>query len=293
MKIDGYPIDACTSESLNAESDVTEHPVENGVAIADHVIQKPIEYTCECVVSDTPIGAIALDPTRAAGSGAPLPSRDAFARMMELRETKRTVAIDTVKFGTLQNMELTKFEPKAQSDTGNSLQFSASFKQITVVTNARVAIRTSTPSSGKETNLGALQAGKFTGRYVTWKKGNPPGSVNIVGQEVLAVKDKVGHPRNADGSLPSELRHMLTHAKGTAGELDTTELTPGEYAQFTVDWLRDQGTTRQQQQQQGAVASDTTGATNALEGVETLSNNKDVAAKDPTKGPVQRSMFGQ
>jgi hypothetical protein len=47
--------DACLRETHNFESQVTEHSVEQGVAIVDHVRPLPIELSFELFVSDTPI----------------------------------------------------------------------------------------------------------------------------------------------------------------------------------------------------------------------------------------------
>lgn len=47
--------DASLSETHGREADITEHEVEEGVAIADHIRLRPIEVTVEAIVSATPL----------------------------------------------------------------------------------------------------------------------------------------------------------------------------------------------------------------------------------------------
>jgi hypothetical protein len=63
--IDGYPFDLVVSKGASYPGEVTEHPVDADADITDHIRNKPLELTLECVVSDTPTGEIASHPTRA------------------------------------------------------------------------------------------------------------------------------------------------------------------------------------------------------------------------------------
>jgi hypothetical protein len=47
-----YP-NVMTSETISLESDVTEHPVEDGIDITDHVSPKPVALTLELFFTDT------------------------------------------------------------------------------------------------------------------------------------------------------------------------------------------------------------------------------------------------
>ncbi len=64
------------SGELKLESEVTEHPVEEGSDITDHIRPKPVEFTLEAVVSDNPLDEIAQHPSRKAVR---LPIVDPFA----------------------------------------------------------------------------------------------------------------------------------------------------------------------------------------------------------------------
>jgi hypothetical protein len=300
-----YPADVCKSESINAESEVTEHPVENGTAISDHVIVKPIEYNCECVVSDTPIGRVALDPTRADLEGASTPSVEFYTRMMAMRGTRQTCSIVTLKFGTLSNMELTSFEPKADQSTGNAIEFTAKFRQINIATTARVTVQVSVPNAGPESDQGNLQGGPLTGKYVTWRHGSPPGGLDILYTEILSIGDKQQNPPNLGGgtsvfnqtlandqqTLPTMLYHSTSADKSVAGQ----PLSPDEYTQFQADWNRDYQVTVQAVLRSGnnPIFGGAT-APSSLAAAEQLANKQGKATQGPapTQGPVQPSMFG-
>jgi hypothetical protein len=52
--IEGIWLDAVISELHSMQSDVTEHPVEEGVDVSDHIRPKPNEIRLECKVTNTP-----------------------------------------------------------------------------------------------------------------------------------------------------------------------------------------------------------------------------------------------
>ena len=53
-------IDATVSETVNLEADVTDHPVEDGPDINDHIRPKPVMVEIEGIVSETPL-TLAMD----------------------------------------------------------------------------------------------------------------------------------------------------------------------------------------------------------------------------------------
>src|SRR5713101_5273233 len=53
--LDVITIDATLQEVHKADAEVTEHPVELGADITDHVRPKPVELRIEGIISDTPI----------------------------------------------------------------------------------------------------------------------------------------------------------------------------------------------------------------------------------------------
>lgn len=159
--INGYVIDVTTSEEHTFDSDVTEYPVEQGGDITDNVRPKPIIVTLEGVVSDTPIGAIATlrDSQGDNGQVDFLPSEDALATLLAIRDAREPVSITTT-LKSFDNMVMTGLSVPRDATTGAALRFSATFQQVIFVTNQRTTVRTATPSNGVQKDLGNKQPGK-------------------------------------------------------------------------------------------------------------------------------------
>lgn len=146
--IDGFVIDAARNEEHEFASEVTEHPVEEGADIADHVRRQPNNVTIEGVVSDTPIGEVA--GLRDEGA---LPSDQAFALLQEIADSRRPVTVET-SLQVFDNMILSSLNVPRDARTGDSFQFTAQFVQIALVTNQRTTIETASPRGRNKVNRG-------------------------------------------------------------------------------------------------------------------------------------------
>lgn len=174
ITIDGTPIDIATSVTYSGDSEATAFPVEEGADITDHVRLGQLKIELECVVSDTPIGAIAADPSRGGGGGlssavagvigvAPtsngVPSlaygQTTFDRLVQIRDARKPVVVSTPR-GDFENMILSFSVPDDISTSGG-LVFTASLVQIKVAENERVTIAVAAEPRGKgKQNRGAL-----------------------------------------------------------------------------------------------------------------------------------------
>lgn len=141
MTIDGYTVDAEIAGEPTYENEATEYPVEEGIDLVDHVRQRPVTFACEGIVSDTPIGDMREAREALGVLGGEGPSRDAHARFVELYERREPVTV-TCALGTFDGMVLTTYAPKR---VGGSLQFSATFKYIRIITNQRTTVRVAVP----------------------------------------------------------------------------------------------------------------------------------------------------
>lgn len=137
VQIAALEVDATISEVHEAEAEATEHPVESGGVVSDHVILKPRRYRMEGMVSNAPVefSAVALakraaEVGRAAVGLAAKPMADrAFTLLTNLLDAREMVTVVTplVKYSDLVLIALS-FPRDAQ--TGDALRFSATFKQI-------------------------------------------------------------------------------------------------------------------------------------------------------------------
>lgn len=117
-----WVLDATTDMVLNISATVSEHPVEQGAAIVDHVQQMPLSYTIKGVLSETPVGVTT-------SYGAERISKwQAFLQQLSLGYTCTIVSF---RHGTLTNMVLESGPVPINSwrDTKVDLQF----RQIRVV----------------------------------------------------------------------------------------------------------------------------------------------------------------
>lgn len=205
--IDGYKMDLAISEELTLPGEATKFPAEVGSEFTDHIRDLPLEISLECVVSDTPIGDIASDPTRQRGTDElgnqlPLPSVDALARLREMKARRRLVTIET-SLGIFDSMACTeisvpvdKEKSPGTKDTSGALFFTAKFQRVNVVTNKRVKarVRTSMPT-GSKTKAATGLVWKKENLY-TWRHGIPPGTPwrepNLVEQIIIQYETTSG-----------------------------------------------------------------------------------------------------
>lgn len=159
-KIDTLELDAALSESPTFTSEVTEHAVEVGANIVDHIRPKPVELRVDGVVSDSPTTPVqvrragaALGTTFDRPQYTPGRAQAALAFLLTLRDVPRLVTV-TTKRGAYENMALTSLVVPEDRATGDVLRFSASFRQVRTVTLRRVVIQTATPGTKAKVKAG-------------------------------------------------------------------------------------------------------------------------------------------
>lgn len=156
LLIDNYEIDAEISSEHQFDSEVTEHPVEKGGDVTDHVRAKPIVLTIEGVVSDTPIGALAARRnqfTIVDGEAFALPSDEALARLLQIRDNREPVTVET-SLRVYENMALESLSTTRDAATGDCLRFRATFRQLELVTNRRTTVLVAVPRSAGKVHRG-------------------------------------------------------------------------------------------------------------------------------------------
>lgn len=156
-------LDCTVTETHTATSTVTEHPVESGANITDHIRTDPVQLSITGIVSDTPIGSrqvqrsIAVGgasvqvtqqepPTSTTGYG-----RAAWAKLDAIRTAAKPVKVVT-RDKTYDSMALVSLSVPKESKTGGALYFTAQFKQIRIVYNrtTKVVVAKATKSHKKQ-----------------------------------------------------------------------------------------------------------------------------------------------
>ncbi len=262
--IDSWPYDLMVSGEISVQNDITDFPVEGGGTIADHMISRPLTFSCEGIVSDTPIGEVADDSSRQADEvstavfGAdqiPLPSAEAYERLMAIRDEKRLVTVEipiasrSARPGkrTLVNMGIEQLTVPMSKETSGGLHFSVGFKRITIATNNRTTVKliTATPAGrGRKIYNGPGRHILIDNR-VMWRL-----SVVYPGGPLITPD---GYPYTIVGvakqsSGPPKYYFLGESANGFP--YDTTsgkELTPAQFDQFAEDQQRDYRAVKKQQ----------------------------------------------
>lgn len=214
VRINGYPIDLARSEEIRYPSKITPHPAESGTDFVDHIKNDGIEISLECLVSDSPIGEIATDPTRQNLQGSK-PSEDAHARLVAIREARVPIVVECSK-GTFENMGMLDLTEPANSTTTGGLTFTIKLLQIVVKSNKRTLVRTATRLANGQVDQGIVLDRLRDGQTTLWRKGKPAGKPTIIGSEIVFVKGG-----------------KILHAD------QKTQLTDKEFRAFSKDLARD------------------------------------------------------
>lgn len=153
--VGGIEIDAVLNETHKFDTLVTENPIEDGSAITDHIVNLPFILEMQGRFTDTPfnflqviasstvglaaqltVGEIAAGLTAAAtaallGEQRPGLAKTKFQLLVALQSTRDVISVVT-GLTTYENMVLESLSaPRAEQD-GQSLRFTASFREIKI-----------------------------------------------------------------------------------------------------------------------------------------------------------------
>jgi hypothetical protein len=147
-RIGGYAIDCVVNETHGRESEVTAFPVESGADVNDNVKRKGKTLSLEGIVSDTPVGDIAVE--RQFRSGPPvLASKDAMLVLENFWATGAPITIETAT-QTYKNMVLAKFDVPIDAETGAALRFTGAFVELRIRNAERVVLLVRADVRGKK-----------------------------------------------------------------------------------------------------------------------------------------------
>lgn len=123
--------DATVTESHTLANDITDHPVEEGSNVADHIRRKPDVLVIEAMVTDTPLTD---DGTVVESASAALVEGRAVAIYNQLRELAAG-QVFTVTTGVrdYDSMAIEGIDLPRSLQTGKALRFTLRMKQIRIV----------------------------------------------------------------------------------------------------------------------------------------------------------------
>lgn len=159
----GIEMDAILSEQYEFSSTLTEHPVDSGSDIADHIIRNPRGYLLEGIVTDTPMGLLQAAQTIGNNASAVLEflklnvlgddasqtpvsrSIAAFQALVELWQQGSVFNVQT-GYGLVEDLAILNMQVRVDEQTAGHLRFVCRLRQIP---------RVSVAVSGEDLNLGA------------------------------------------------------------------------------------------------------------------------------------------
>ena len=153
--------DASLEEEHKVSVDITDHPIEDGAAISDHRIKRPIEFTLKAIITNTPpaLGAFFRYSNVA--------TRDVDTWTL-LKEASQTTALLTVKttLDTYENMVIKEMSVPRTAALGNSLEVTITFREIFTAESEEVVA----PEEKKGTAKGKKKLGEGKGKGASGKK---------------------------------------------------------------------------------------------------------------------------
>lgn len=262
VTINGYPLDLVETEEHGLESEITEHPVEDGSDISDNIRRKPRTLTFTgAVVSDTPIGAIANEPTRRSalstlapggaiietGDGRNKISNEAWRRLEAMWLAGQPVVVVT-DFKRYESMGIESLSNPISAKNAGGLVFTVKFKEVRIVKNKRVTI--AVVNGGPRNNRGARQGKTVDSGAIVWNKGKPSGAAPytnpkgvIYATELVVVvkpQGKIGAQIPGGGKITAGVNQASpTQYVHETGPFAGAYLTDAERAAFFLDMQRD------------------------------------------------------
>lgn len=168
--IGGLSVDVTIRERHERENEVTNHPIEDGTEVSDHVIRNPVRLSMEGVVTNSPL------------SGGYVPrAQEAFDILDQLWRERQLITVVT-GFGRYANMVITHLDKWKDHETGDALQFTAELQEIVTVASLSTVI------SAPQTLQGADDAGTRDLATPTQERGRrSPGTPSAPTQQKSSI----------------------------------------------------------------------------------------------------------
>ncbi len=168
-QIASIKLDASLSESHTYPARITDQPIEDGSVVSDHIINDPFRLDMTGSITNIPtlgIGTLTLPAVTAIGSLVSIfktknKIKDAEEEFINLRN-KKTVFSVVTGLRRYKNMVLETFTFNRDATIGDALEFSATLRQIDIVSTEVITID-DTDDDSKKANQKETDEGRQTG----------------------------------------------------------------------------------------------------------------------------------
>lgn len=164
-RLDEIVVDAFVHEAHIFSAELTEHPVESGGMIVDHVYQMPMSLSIDGIISNTPmsmIGVTAFDSASRYFSGESNDkARTAFEKFEKLFAERKAITIVT-SLKTYETMVLENLSVERGGGNQDSLRFSCTARELRIIEQKKIDIKLAASSSIEKPPIkkSGLQAAK-------------------------------------------------------------------------------------------------------------------------------------
>lgn len=161
--IGGVPVDIITSETYDLSNTVTEHPIERGGVITDHVYKNPVVITMTGVISKSPISIF-----DAISNGITDRHIEGYQQLERLHNNQQPFTLVT-GLKVYQNMVLQALNAGIDVQEGEAVMFTATLKQIEIANTFTVPLNEENVNSDFQNiatstrDLGRRPLGVFSG----------------------------------------------------------------------------------------------------------------------------------
>lgn len=172
-KIGTVTLDCTVSESHKDEVEITDHPVETGSTISDHIRKRPISLSLEGIVTNTPVVFLASLMADSPVENDFIPSPDrvtrAYQELRRIQEEGEIVDVVT-SLREYKNLAIESLSVSRSAETGNALNVSISLREIVLAKSLSIdlpvpeaVVSAAKTSKGKVTKKESspAQAGKM------------------------------------------------------------------------------------------------------------------------------------
>lgn len=150
-------VEATLEEVHTETASTTDHPVEDGADITDHIRRNPTELSIKGIVSNHPIVVLASIRAQPSIPGGDPSTRaeDAHGWLIENKDQGRLLTVGTT-LRTYENMAITGLSVVRDKDRSNVVELDLSLREIVIATTEQVAPPVATNTSRNA----AAQAGR-------------------------------------------------------------------------------------------------------------------------------------
>jgi hypothetical protein len=159
--VQSLDIDACMSIKYESPAEISDHAVESGAAISDHVRPGNDTFSVELVVSNTPTGDVSFgtdgatfSPQSVSLGGSNATTWQASSRFdrvaradeqfMSFRDNATLLTVQT-SLRTAENVVVQNYTVTRDVETGNILMASVDFRKLRIVSTQRTTLPATRP----------------------------------------------------------------------------------------------------------------------------------------------------